>query len=190
MQSRVKGATLLSTIALLREALPPQKYQELVTACPAETQQLLRRTIVALEWLPADAWSPFLSTLLEQVCRRDENKFRKFMRSVFKRDFSSTYRASLAGVTPDQLIQKLPALWSLLFDGGSLRVESIGSGPTSLIELREFACRSPIFGLVCEAFVAQLFAMVVTGRVEVRRLREQHIDGRLSSEFTLTIERS
>lgn len=190
MAARIKGATLLSTMALVREACPPHKYQELVAACPTDTQQLLRRTLVALEWLSVDIWSPFLLALHQQVCRRDDGKLRKLLRAVFKRDFSTTYRASLTGLTPETLIPKLPTLWPLLFDGGALRGQAVGSSGTVLIELREFACSSNIYSIVSDAYVEQLFSMVTPARVELRRLREQHSDGMLSCDATLTYERT
>ena len=189
MPARIKGATILSTISLVREACPPQKYQELVANCPPETQQLLRRTLVALEWLPADVWAPFLVILLNQICRRDEGKLRRLMRGVFQRDFTTTYRASLAGMTADGLLTKLPTLWPLLFDGGSLRAQALGTSGTVLVELREFPTVSTIYAVVCEAYVEQLFTMVTAGRVEVRRLREQLSNGLLSCDYTLTYER-
>jgi len=189
MPARIKGATILSTISLVREACPPQKYQELVANCPPDTQQLLRRTLVALEWLPADVWAPFLVILLNQICRRDEGKLRRLMRGVFQRDFTTTYRASLAGMTADGLLTKLPTLWPLLFDGGSLRAQALGTSGTVLVELREFPTVSTIYAVVCEAYVEQLFTMVTAGRVEVRRLREQLSNGLLSCDYTLTYER-
>lgn len=189
MAARIKGATLLSTMALVREACPPQQYQELIASCPVDTQQLLRRTLVALEWLSVDTWSPFLVALHQQICRRDDGKMRKLMRAVFKRDFSTTYRASLTGLTIDTLVPKLPTLWPLLFDGGSLRGQAVGSSGTVLVELRDFATSSTIYSIVCEAYVEQLFSMVTPGRVEVRRLREQHSDGQLSCDCTLTYAR-
>lgn len=190
MAARIKGATVLSTMALVREACPPQKYQELVAACPPDTQQLLRRTLVALEWLSVDVWSPFLVVLQQQICRRDDAKLRKLLRAVFKRDFSTTYRASLTGLTPETLIPKLPTLWQLLFDSGSLRGQAVGSSGTILIELRDFASSSSIYSVVCEAYVEQLFSMVTPARVELRRLREQHSEGILSCDSTLTYERA
>lgn len=190
MAARIKGATLLSTMALVREACPPQKYQELVASCPVATQKLLRGTLVALEWLSVDVWGPFLVALHQQLCRRDDAKMRKLMRAVFKRDFSTTYRALLAGLTPETLLPKLPTLWPLLLDGGTLRGQAVGNSGTVLIELREFATSTKIYTIVCEAFVEQLFSMVTPGRVELLRLREQHSDGQLSCDCTLTYERT
>jgi hypothetical protein len=189
MAARIKGAALLSTMALVREACPHQKYLEMVASCPPDTQQLMRRTLVALEWIPVDTWSPFLVALHRELCRGEDGKMRKLMRAIFKRDFSTTYRASLNGLTVETLLNKLPSLWPLLFDGGSLRGQAVGSSGTVLIELRDFATSSTIYSIVCEAYVEQLFAMVTPGRVEVRRLREQHSDGQLSCDCTLTYAR-
>ncbi len=85
MPTRIKGASLINTIGILREVLGGSRFQEIVTRCPVQTQNLIRRTLIALEWVPLEQWAPFLQAIYEHICHKDEPQFRRLMRAEIGR---------------------------------------------------------------------------------------------------------
>lgn len=189
MGIRVKGAMLISTLALLRELISPSQYQALLAACPTETQNLLRRTLVAFEWIPADIWSPFLDALFEQVAQRDEARFGKIMRAVCKRDYTTTYRSHISGLNPRALVAKAPQLWSLHFEGGSFTTREVAShdGVTQAqAEVRDFETRSLIYAPLIQALLEQLLNLTGAQKLLVTRVRDGRRDGIMVCDYLMT----
>lgn len=189
MLTRVKGATLINTMAIVRELLTPQRYQQLIDQCPSDTQHILKRTLVAVEWIPVDNWSPFMESVFEHVVRRDEDQYRRLMRAVCKRDFTTVYRTHLNGVNARALIAKLPQLWSTYFDGGVLTTREIAShdGVTQAqAEVRDFESRSMIFAPMIHAFIEQLLIMTGAQKLLVTRVRDSRRDGFMSCDYLIT----
>lgn len=189
MPTRVKGATLINTMALVRELVPPQRYQQLIDQCPSDTQHILKRTLVAVEWIPVDNWSPFMEAVFEHVARRDEDQYRRLMRAVCKRDFTTVYRTYLNGVSARALITKLPQLWSAYFDGGVMTTRETAShdGVTQAqAEVRDFESRSMIFAPVIHAFIEQLLSMTGAQKLLVTRVRDGRRDGLMSCDYLMT----
>lgn len=189
MSARLKGGTLLSTMAVVRELNPGPRPDDWIRSCPQETQQLLTRTLLAIEWVSVDLIAPFLQVLLTQFCQRDEQRFRKLMRAVFKRDFNNTYRMILNTMTGALLIPRLPAIWANGFDGGVLKAQVSSSAENvhrGQVEIRDFVCQSAIYGLVFDAFLEQLVVQVGARNHLVTRTRESHRDGVYSCDYMLT----
>jgi hypothetical protein len=189
MGIRVKGATLISTLALMRENLTPQKYQALLAQCPPETQHLLQRTLVAFEWIPADSWSPFLEAIFEQVAGRDESRYGRIMRGVCMRDYTVSYRSQISGLTPRALVAKLPQLWGLHFEGGCVATREVAShdGVTQAqAEVREFETRSLIYAPTIQAFIEQLLKMTGAQKLLVTRVRDSRRDGIMVCDYLMT----
>jgi hypothetical protein len=189
MGIRVKGAMLISTLALMRELISPQQYQALLAACPTETQHLLQRTLVAFEWIPADVWSPFLDAIFDQVAKRDETRFSKIMRAVCKRDYTTTYRSHINGLNPRTLVGKAPQLWGLHFEGGSFVTREVAShdGVTQAqAEVRDFETRSLIYAPVIQAFLEQLLSMTGAQKLLVTRVRDSRREGVMVCDYLMT----
>lgn len=189
MLTRVRGATLINTMALVRELVTSQRYQQLIDQCPSETQHILRRTLVAVEWIPVDNWSPFMEAIFEHVVRRDEDQYRRLMRAVCKRDFTNVYRTTLNGVTARALISMLPQLWNTFFDSGVLTTREIAShdGVTQAqAEIRDFETKSMIFAPMIHAFIEQLLIMTGAQKLLVTRVRDSRRDGFMSCDYLIT----
>lgn len=120
MSSRIKGVSLINTLAILREVLGGNRFQALVSTCPQETQQLIRRTLIAGEWISVDVWGPFVHAVYEHVFRQDEVQFRRLLRAVCKRDFNTVYRQHVAQTSPQEVLDKSSSIFGAYFDGGSL----------------------------------------------------------------------
>lgn len=190
MGSSIKGATIINTLSILREIVGSDGAQAIVSSCPRETQQLLGRTLMAVEWIGVDVWSPFLSAILERVAGRDEIKYRRIMRAVCKRDFSGLYRVYLQNADPLTLLAKVQSIWSAYFDSGSLSattLESKNGQQQSLLELRGLESTAPIYLVTLHAYMEQLLIMVGAGKATVQRRRESHLDGRLACDFLVTL---
>src|SRR5262249_4274505 len=154
-----------------------------ITSCPIETQQLLRRTLVAVEWIPLDDWAPFLTQLYERTCRRDEKAYRKFFRAVCKRDFSTVYRVYLSQPEPEIVLNKLSNIWSPYFDSGSLTLAPRSSkeaeideeSPPTVIalEMRDLETSHQLYAITLQAYLEQLMVMAGATRCTVQRARER-----------------
>lgn len=189
MTARMRGSTLISTLAVVREMNPGPRPEEWIRSCPNETQQLLTRTIIAIEWVPADLIAPFLQVLLQRFCMRDELRFRKLMRAVFKRDFLLTHRTLVNTMTTSLLLPKLPMIWSSVFDGSTARAQLLSTDDNvyrGLIEIRDFVCQSTIFGLLFDALIEQLVVHAGARNYLVTRTRESHRDGVYNCDYMIT----
>lgn len=190
MAACIKGATIINTISIVREILGSDGTQSLIASCPRETQQLLRRTLMAVEWIDVDVWSPLLMGLLERVTGRDEVKYRRLVRAVCKRDFSGMYRIYLQNVDPPALLDKVQSIWSAYFDSGTLSAAALepkNGTQQTVIELRNLVSSSPIYLATVHAYIEQLLTMAGAQKSVVQRRRESHLDGRLSCDYLVTL---
>jgi hypothetical protein len=190
MGSSIKGATIINTLSIVRDLMGSDGAQAIIASCPRETQQLLRRTLMAVEWIDVDVWSPFLSAILERVAGRDEVKYRRIMRAVCKRDFSGLYRVYLQNADPYKLLEKVQSIWSAYFDSGTLSASALepkNGLQQSLLELRGLESTAPIYLVTLHAYMEQLLIMVGAVKSSVQRRRESHLDGRLSCDFLVTL---
>lgn len=190
MPTRIKGATIINTLSIVRELVGSDGMQSIITSCPRETQQLLRRTLMAVEWVSVDVWSPLLIAILDRVTARDENKYRRLIRAVCKRDFSGTYRIYLQNADPMALLEKLQSIWSAYFDSGTLSAvpQDAKNGVQQVIlELRNLNAADPIYLVTLHAYIEQLLIMAGAQKATVQRRRESHLDGRLACDYLVTL---
>ncbi len=193
MPTRIKGATIINTLSIVRELLGSDGTQALIASCPRDTQQLLRRTLMAVEWVSVDAWSPLLTAVLERVASRDENKYRRLIRAVCKRDFSGTYRIYLQNADPLALLDKVQSIWSAYFDSGTLSAmpqETKNGMHQVILELRNLDATDPIYLITLHAYIEQLLIMAGAQKSSVQRRRESHLDGRLACDYLVTLSLS
>ncbi len=193
MPTRTKGASLINTIAILREVLGAARYHGVVEACPQETQQLIRRTLVATEWVPLELWTPFLQAIYEQVCRKDELQYRRLLRAVCKRDFSTVNRLLLSPSSPQTILEKSSDIWSAYFDTGTLKLESMevqGKREQATLQMRDLETQFPLHTLTMHAYLEQLMLMAGAQACTVQRTKEQFRDGKLACEYIVSFERN
>ena len=172
MTAHINGASLIHTLSILREVLGAGRFQAIVESCPPRTQQLIRRTLVALEWIPLELWSPFLQAIFERTCHKDELQFRRLLRAVYKRDFTTLYRAHLQTATPQAILQKTAELWASYFDTGTLTLlpgDAAGAPPT--VQLRDMETSSPLYFVTLQAYLEQLMIIAVAPRCTIERAR-------------------
>ena len=190
MPAQIKGASLINTIGILREVLGVARFQEIVALCPPVTQNLIRRTLIAVEWVTLDHWAPFVQTIFEYICRKDEHQFRRLMRAVCKRDFSTLYRSYIAQSSPQGVLEKSSTIWSSYFDSGSLTLALVEPGqgaqqPT--LEMRDLETSFPIYAMTMHAYLEQLMIMTGAQRCTIRRAREKLDGGKLSCDYIINL---
>ena len=188
MAARIKGASLITTIGIMREVLGVARFQEIVARCPVPTQNLLRRTLIALEWVPLDQWAPFLQAIHEHICHRDDPQFRRLMRAVCKRDFSTLYRSYVNQSSPKSILDKADSIWSSYFDSGSL---TLLPGPPEekpqqlTLQMRNLETSFPVYAVTMHAYLEQLMVMAGAKSCTVQREHESLQDGKLSCDFVI-----
>ncbi len=190
MSTRIKGASLINTIVILREALGANRFQAAVATCPPSTQQLVKRTLVAVEWIPLEDWAPFIEAIFDQICRKDEHQFRRLMRAVCKRDFSTVYRVYLNQATPQEILEKTSSIWAAYFDGGSLSLDtsgSVGGRPQMALKMRDLETTSRLYAIIMHAYLEQLLIMAGAQNSKVQRGKEQLQNGKLSCDYLIDL---
>lgn len=190
MATRIKGASLINTIGILREVLGMNRFQEIVALCPPPTQNLIRRTLIAVEWIAIEQWAPFVELIFEHICRRDEHQFRRLMRAVCKRDFSTLYRSYIAQASPQTILERSSAIWSSYFDSGSLSLAAdiLTQDPQQrTLELRGLETTSLVFAMIMHAYLEQLMLMTGAQNCTIQRTRERHSDGRFSCDYLISL---
>ena len=197
MSARIKGVSPINTLAILREVLGGTRFHSVVAACPLETQQLIRRTLVAGEWISVELWAPFLQAIFEQVFRNDEAQFRRLLRAVSKRDFSTVYRQYVTQTSPMQVLDQAPNLWTSYFDSGSLQRapqggeagESSGAenDPRIILQMRDLETSFPVYAVAMHAYLEQVLIMAGARQVVIERRNEQLRDGKLSCDYLVDL---
>ncbi len=190
MAARIKGASLINTIGILREVLGVARFQEIVALCPPPTQNLIRRTLIAVEWVALDQWAPFVQTIFEYICRKDEHQFRRLMRAVCKRDFSTLYRSYIAQTSPQGVLEKSSTIWSSYFDSGSLVLAPVEPGQDPLqpiLQMRDLETSYPVYAMTMHAYLEQLMIMTGAQRCTIRRAHEQLENNKLSCDYIINL---
>lgn len=186
--SRIKGASLINAIGVLRDFLDPARLQALAAQCPVESQQLLLRTLVALDWVPLAAWTPILQVVYEQIFRKDEQQFRRLLRAVCKRDFTGVYRVYVKLNSPHEILNKVQSIWPAYFDTGSLTTEprEVPSGQHQVIvKMTDLETSAPLVATMMHAYLEQLMAMGGAANCIVSRGKERLFGGKLSCDYQI-----
>lgn len=189
MTASIKGSTILNTMSILRELMDQRRLNALIDSCPQDTKLLLRRTVMAVEWVPVDVWSPMLHAIFERVTGRDEPKFRRFIRAACQRDFSGPYRVYVQNTTPASVLVKAQGIWNSYFDSGTLTagpVEPKDGGQHCLISLRELESSAPIYVVVVQAILEQLLSMVDAKTVVIQRVRDTRRENYIACDYRVT----
>ena len=190
MPTRIKGASLINTIGILREVLGGTRFQEIVARCPVQTQNLIRRTLIALEWVPLEQWAPFLQAIYEHVCHKDEPQFRRLMRAVCKRDFSTLYRSYISQASPQSVLGRMDGIWSSYFDSGSLLLApdqpDVGSQRYTL-QLRDLETQFSVYAMMMHAYLEQLMFMTGAKSCTIQRGHKTLENGKLSCDYTVQL---
>lgn len=192
MPSQIKGSALINTVGIFREVIGASLFQALLDACPAETRQLLRRTLIALEWVSLDAWTPLMQAVLTGPCRGEEQQFRRLLRAVCKRDFTTVYRVYLNGASPETVLEKMPTIWSGYFDTGSLDVGTSqveGNLQKVTLKMRDLETQFPLHTLTMHAYLEQILLMAGAKNLVIQRANEVSQRGKLSCDYSVQFSR-
>lgn len=190
MPTRIKGASLINTIGILREVLGGSRFQEIVTRCPVQTQNLIRRTLIALEWVPLEQWAPFLQAIYEHICHKDEPQFRRLMRAVCKRDFSTLYRSYISQASPQSVLDKLDTIWASYFDSGSLSLAPELPEPGAqkhTLQMRDLETGFSVYAMMMHAYLEQLMFMTGAKNCTIQRAQERLANGKLSCNYIIEL---
>jgi hypothetical protein len=150
---------------------------------------MLRRTLVAAEWIPLSQWAAFLLVIFEHVCRRDEQLFRRVLKTICKRDFSTSHRAYLHETSPPKLLNGLAKIWSAYFDTGTLTTdpqEVTGKERLVVVHMRDLETEDRLLTMLVHAYLEQLIAMAGSESAVMARSNEQLRDGKLSCDYAIS----
>lgn len=183
----IKASGVIHNIEIARELLGEAKMAELTKALPKPTQALLERRLLPVEWVPIDDWMPFQQALLERHFGGDEEQFRKLVRKVCERDFSTFYKVLIRLVmSPDSLLERAAKLWSTYNDHGSLDVaaKTVRDGRTEVkMRVAGVHTRYAVYGIGFHAYVEQLMGMAGAKDMHIER-QLRIVGGVLECELT------
>lgn len=175
MATRVKGAAILDGVSVVREVCGAARFEKLVLSCPQETQRLLQRTMMAIEWVSLDLWTPFLEVIHAQLALHDEPRFRRLLRAFCQRDFQTIYRPYIQSATATSLCPKIPQIWSAYFESGSLLpgcVSQQNNVYAVSVQLRDLESVSPLVTTMVHSYIEQVLTMVGAKECQVTRGKE------------------
>ncbi|MCC6809599.1 MAG: hypothetical protein IT381_19375 [Deltaproteobacteria bacterium] len=188
MAGQTKGANLINTIAVARDRLGEQRFAELLERLPERTRELVKRRIVAVEWVALDDWMPFLQTLFAEHCRSDEVQWREWAHAFCERDFNTVYKFFLKLGSPGFIIGRAARVWRTYNDSGQLEVlsrEQREKETHILMRLSDFE-PYPLYAVSVQGFMEQLLAMSGAKASTVRMTARDVKNGRLVAEYAIT----
>jgi hypothetical protein len=147
---RRKAAAVIDSLHVAREMFGPKMLAQVIAAVPQETRALAEQKLLPVTWIDYEAWFPFYEQLLAIACDGEEVRFRRFIRQVAERGFSTVYRMFIKLPSTDFVIDRTTKIWATLFDSGELRVvrrERDGDVRRIVVGLRVPLPR-PLFGVI------------------------------------------
>lgn len=189
MKAHNKGANCANTVACLRTQLGPDELEALVQSLPPTSQALMRRRLLAVEWIPAQEWA----YVLEAVCDhfdRDRAKMIALSREWCRADFNSVYRFFLRFGSPEFILSRTSKVWRTYFDVGELVMTNgrkEGTRHHFSAELRDFA-PWPLFTVNLQGFIEEVLVLSGAKATEVRSGTPEIRDNRLSCRYDISYE--
>lgn len=183
---RLKAASIINNIAIVRELLGEPKLAELLALLPEATQALFARRILAVEWIDADDWLPFQEAMLEVHFADDELRMRQYMHRVCERDFNTFYKIILKLSSAKTVLTRAPKIWTTYAETGELQVAIVkeqGGVTEVVIRLVNFETQHPVFAVLLHSFIEQLLRMTGATEIQVDRTKVEHLRGRLTTEM-------
>lgn len=193
MSAKIKGSAVISTLGIFRAVLAGSTFESLVESCPPETRQLLRRTLVAVEWVPLKVWTPFMQAVFAGPCHGDELQFRRLVRAVCKRDFTTAYRVYLNVATPELILSKMSSIWCGYFDSGSLSLgvtEIEGSRYKATVRMRDLETQFPLHVPILHGYLEQILLMAGAQQLVILRANEFSQYGKLHCDYLVQCNRT
>jgi hypothetical protein len=183
---RRKAAAVIDSLYVAREMFGEEALASMISRLEPGARAFCERKLLTVEWIDYAAWFPFNVAVHRELCGGDDLRFRRFIRKVAERGFSTVYRMFIRLPSTDFVVDRATKIWGTLFDGGELRVkkrERDGDVRRIVIAL-DVPLPEPLFGvIVCE--VMELLA-TMNGSKSITSDAELAVkDGVLSGEIRL-----
>jgi len=148
--AKAKGTTLIAAVKFLR-----RRKEEAREKLPQPLHHYLEERVSSAQWYPEEDLQGLIRAILDLLPGSRETALELMGRQTATRHSEGIYAKVMAqGANANSAF----ALWSTMHDTGELSSTPIGDGQVR-IELRGYACPSPEFCAITQAYIAETFRL-------------------------------
>jgi hypothetical protein len=170
-QAESKAAGFNSTVAMLREMCPPERFRALEQALPPETVELVRRPPLPLTWIPNRHIRVLQNAAWRVAFRGDLRPMVELSRRARLADLGTIYRLFVRLASAEFALSRAAKLYTTYTrNNGTLEVSSQGKGFAELT-FRGLHDPSPAVWAYCEGAIHAVLEMtgLESGQVKIQR---------------------
>lgn len=142
----LKGTPINGLVEFVKTELTPQQYQEVLARLPADHQKYFSGHVLAHELVPVSIVNKFNEYAAEARKEPLKTFARRAGRYGAEIGLKTVYKFVLLVLSVDSVLKKAPLMWTRVYDGGVIVVES-GDG-TAGITVTEFPAHPAVCGRI------------------------------------------
>ncbi len=185
-----KGGGVANTIAVMQELMGPARFQQLTDRLPPATQALIKRRVLAVEWIPIADLTPLTEGFFADWCGSDEAKLIEQSRQSCRRDFNTLYRFFLRVLSPAYVLERTAQIFHTYTDAGTLEItEHRKENGTETLRLRlqgYYPCA--LYAVTTGAYMFEILTLAQAKDVKVRHSNVVVAGGELSCNYEVTFQ--
>jgi len=142
----LKGTPINGLVEFVKSELTPQQYQEALERMPADQQRFFTGHVLAHELVPVSIVNKFTEVAAETKKEPLKAFSRRAGRYGAEIGLKTVYKFILLVLSIDSVLKKAPLMWSRVYDGGVIAVES-GDGQAA-ITITDFPSHPAVCGRI------------------------------------------
>ncbi len=180
----IRATSVVNGIALLKEKLGAERFAAMVQRLEPAPAALLRRRILAVEWLPMADWVSIFEAAAEDLHKNDPEQTLALLHELCALDFNTVYRFFLRLAPKAMLLSRAGKIWKTYHTVGTLSAleeKQVGKHHRLRYTLTDYE-PIPIVALALQAYVGQIITMMGARSAATRVERCDVVDNRLAVE--------
>lgn len=142
----LKGTPINGLVEFVKSELTPQQYEEILGKLPAEHQKYFTGHILAHDLIPVTIVNKFTEYAAEAKKEPLKAFSRRAGRYGAEIGLKTVYKFILLVMSIDAVLKKAPLMWTRVYDGGNIEVDS-GDG-NATITVTEFPSHPSVCGRI------------------------------------------
>jgi hypothetical protein len=142
----LKGVPINGLVEFARKELTPQQFQDVLGRLPADQQKHFSGHVLAHELIPLS----IVNTFTEYAAEAKKEPLKAFARRAGRYGaeigLKSVYKFILLVLSVDSVLKKAPLMWTRVYDGGTIVVDS-GDGAAT-ITITDFPSHPAVCGRI------------------------------------------
>lgn len=142
----LKGTPINGLVEFVKTELNPQQFEDVIARVPAEHKKYFTGHVLAHELVPVT----IVNTFTEYAAEAKKEPLKSFAKRAGRYGaeigLKTVYKFILLVLSVDSVLKKAPLMWTRVYDGGVIAVES-GDG-TATITVTEFPSHQAVCGRI------------------------------------------